>query len=90
MSRWFDTEKEVFNIHDQCNPQSEALTWVAVAVIRPKNSAWPLVKLFNAASAMLNPFNATSMANTIKHGFLSKTDFFLRVRVKFHHWWCSH
>ncbi len=37
----------------------------AVALMRPKNCAWLFVSLFIAASAMLNPSGAVSMASTL-------------------------
>ena len=40
-------------------------TWTASALILPNWIAWPLVKLFMAPRAMLNPLEPTSMARTL-------------------------
>lgn len=47
------------------SPQADASTCVASALIRPMKTPFPSVRMLNASSAMLKPFEPTSMASTL-------------------------
>lgn len=67
-SKWYSSSHNATRVSfilSAYSPHTLAATWVAVAVTRPKCTAWLPVRASMASCAILKPFGLTSMASTL-------------------------